>query len=74
MDLGLVGKVAVVTGGDSGIGKATAERLAREGAKVALIGKASEPLEQETQALKQFSEFKQTSPSCRKWKLRNVRF
>jgi len=36
MDLGIKGRVAVVTGGDSGMGLRSAEFLAREGVKIAL--------------------------------------
>jgi len=36
MDLGLQGKVAIVTGGSDGLGLATARRLAAEGATVAI--------------------------------------
>ena len=39
MDLGLSGKTAVVTGGSSGIGLATAEQLLAEGARVAICGR-----------------------------------
>jgi NAD(P)-dependent dehydrogenase (short-subunit alcohol dehydrogenase family) len=44
MDFGIKGKVAVVTGGDSGIGRATAKLLANEGVKVALLDKTTEQL------------------------------
>lgn len=45
MELGLKGKVAVVTGGTEGIGRATALRLAQEGAHVAICARRQEPLE-----------------------------
>lgn len=45
MDLGLKGKVAIVTGASEGIGKATAVRLAVEGARVAICARRAEPLE-----------------------------
>lgn len=46
MDLGIRGKVAVITGGDSGIGQATAKLLAAEGAKIALLDKTSDRLKE----------------------------
>lgn len=46
MDLGIKGRVAVVTGGDSGIGFATASMLLEEGARVALTDVAGTPLDE----------------------------
>jgi NAD(P)-dependent dehydrogenase (short-subunit alcohol dehydrogenase family) len=42
----LEGKVVVVTGGNSGIGLATAKRLQEEGAKVAISGRSRETLDE----------------------------
>lgn len=46
LDLGIEGKVAVITGGSEGLGRAAAERLALEGAKVAICARRRRPLEE----------------------------
>jgi len=46
LELGLVGKTAIVTGGSAGIGLATAQALYREGVSVAIVARDPERLKQ----------------------------
>lgn len=46
MDLGLRGKVAIITGASNGIGRATAVALAREGCRLALGARSVGPLQE----------------------------
>lgn len=52
MDLGLKGKVAVVTGASMGLGLATADELAGEGCKVVMVARNAERLEKTAAALR----------------------
>ena len=55
MDLGLEGKVALVTGGSRGIGRACAERLAREGCDVLIVARTADDLEEAAAAIRDAS-------------------
>ncbi|HMH28813.1 MAG TPA: SDR family NAD(P)-dependent oxidoreductase, partial [Steroidobacteraceae bacterium] len=48
----LEGKVAVITGGSSGIGLATAKRLVDEGAYVVITGRREEELKKAAASIK----------------------
>ena len=45
LELGLEGKVAIITGGSEGLGRAAAEKLVREGARVAICARRQDVLE-----------------------------
>ena len=51
LELGLKGKVAIVTGASEGLGRATAEKLARCGAKVGMAARRPDVLEAAAQAI-----------------------
>lgn len=53
MDLELRGKVAVITGGSDGIGKAAAMRMAQEGAKVTICARRKELLEETAREIRE---------------------
>ena len=53
MDLGIAGKVALVTGGSRGLGRQAALSLAREGVNVGICGRTEETLITATEELKE---------------------
>jgi 3-oxoacyl-[acyl-carrier protein] reductase len=55
MDLGLLGKVALVTAASKGLGRASAAALAAEGANVVIASRNRETLEQTAQEIRQGS-------------------
>ncbi len=52
MDLGLKDKVAIITGGSEGIGKAAAHRMAAEGARAVIVARRPEILETAAQDIR----------------------
>ncbi len=52
MDLGITGKVALVTGGSQGIGRSIAEDLGRNGCKVVVVARGQERIDQTVAAIR----------------------
>ena len=52
LDLGLTGKVAIITGGSEGLGRASAQRLAAEGARVAICARRADVLERAAEGIR----------------------
>lgn len=52
MDLGIAGKVALVTGGSHGIGRAIAEELGRNGCRVIVVARGREQIDETVAAIR----------------------
>src|SRR5262245_19356185 len=52
LELGLQGKIAIVTGGSEGLGRATAERFLREGVRVAICARRKDVLDKAAEELR----------------------
>src|SRR5262245_13219542 len=52
LELGLAGKVAIITGGSDGLGKAAAARLVQEGARVAICARRKDVLERAAEQIR----------------------
>ncbi|HEY7516500.1 MAG TPA: SDR family oxidoreductase [Vicinamibacteria bacterium] len=48
----LAGKTTIITGGGSGLGRSTAERMAGLGARVAVLGRRPQPLQETVEAIR----------------------
>ncbi len=52
MDLGISGRVALVSGGSRGLGRATAERLAEEGVRVVIAARSRDAIDETVAAIR----------------------
>src|SRR6476619_7044144 len=52
MDLGLAGSAAVVTGGSKGMGRAIAEAFADDGARVTILARGSDAIDETVEELR----------------------
>ena len=62
MDLGLSGKVALVSGGSKGIGRAISEELGREGCRVVVTARGGEAVDSTVAAIRSALRHKFLSP------------
>lgn len=62
--MGGVGRVLVVSGGGAGIGKAIAERIAREGGKVTVLAHRAEVLHVAAGEIKGVHPYRQSRATC----------
>jgi 3-oxoacyl-[acyl-carrier protein] reductase len=52
MDLGIAGKVALVTGGSKGIGRATSEELGRAGCRVVVAAREQQAIDDTVRSIR----------------------